>query len=123
MPVDVLLCEGIGGSPDIHILGKIVTTLKIEPAGSKSTILRRVDEKRIDKNNQNVYCILDRDFDKEWDGIKDTPSKVLMKQSGDGGEVHYGWKWARKEIENYLIDPEILKSLIAKRIRYTCLYC
>ncbi len=50
-----------------------------------------------------VAGILDGDFLKDWETPKGQPR---VWQSRDG--ISFGWRWERKEIENYLIDPAIV---------------
>ncbi|MBF0179660.1 MAG: hypothetical protein HQM03_06505 [Magnetococcales bacterium] len=54
-----------------------------------------------------VSGILDGDFQKDWETPRGQPSVWPSKNN-----IKFGWRWERKEIENYLIDPAIVvKSL------------
>ncbi len=49
----------------------------------------------------------DGDFDRDWQAPSDQP-RPWTKQLGSRRVERIGWTWARKEIENYLIDPEVV---------------
>jgi hypothetical protein len=50
-----------------------------------------------------VFGILDGDFVGSWRAPVDRP----VEWRGSDGTV-FGWRWERKEIENYLIDPTVV---------------
>jgi hypothetical protein len=50
-----------------------------------------------------VFGLLDGDFS-VWSAPQLSPSPWLVENE----TVHLGWRWERKEVENYLIDPEVV---------------
>lgn len=67
--------------------------------------------------NDACFAIVDRDLTDmvtltdntipriaAWRGIAETPLEWKSPQ----GSVFYGWTWERKEIENYLLDPDVV---------------
>ncbi|MBF0134473.1 MAG: hypothetical protein HQL75_18035 [Magnetococcales bacterium] len=107
MPVNLLLCEGGSGSPDVRIIGKLLAGLcQVTPEGGKYGMGSKIMAKRYVQGNV-VAGILDGDFLKDWEN---PTGKPRVWQSGNG--LHFGWCWERKEIENYLLEPGIVaKSL------------
>jgi hypothetical protein len=59
-----------------------------------------------------VAGLLDGDFPAQWPGPKFEP--VSWRSADDA--VDFGWRWSRKEIENYLIDPNIVVSALGKDV-------
>ncbi|MEW6284236.1 MAG: hypothetical protein AB1758_36820, partial [Candidatus Eremiobacterota bacterium] len=53
--------------------------------------------------------LLDRDFEKSWQAPVDRPRE---RRSGQRSSEHLGWTWARKEVENYLIDPGVVQRAV-----------
>lgn len=110
MPVNVLLCEGGVSSPDVRVIGKLLTGLlcTVMSAGGKYGMGQKIIAKR-DTLGNVVSGILDGDFLEAW---KCPEGKPRVWESGEGIFPPLGWRWERKEIENYLIDPNIVaKSL------------
>src|SRR5882724_9783651 len=104
MPVSVLLCEGVTGSPDARILRKLLAGIcTVEPCGSKSGMDARVLAWRSAIPGSTVAALRDADLDGEWPRDKDQPQPWIKKVVG-GQSVPLGWIWSRTEIENYLID-------------------
>ncbi|WP_416233557.1 hypothetical protein [Cronbergia sp. UHCC 0137] len=58
----------------------------------------------------NLAGIVDRDFD----NYNFTPTNSPLAYNYE--EVQIGWKWERKEIENYLIDPVVVQRTIRNKI-------
>lgn len=116
MPVSVVCCEGNLKSPDVRVLSKVLAGLcEVRPFGSKhgmgDRILarREVTEKDNDKKNPTVYGLLDGDY-AAWQEPEKRPRSWNVN---DGNvAVHTGWRWERKEIENYLIDPAVVERAL-----------
>ncbi len=70
--------------------------------GTSMTVRNTVDEKVI------TYCLLDSDYHTP-DEVADRKKEAKAK----GVELHI---WSRKEIENYLLVPEAIQRVIAKRV-------
>ena len=107
MPVNVLYCEGDDKkSLDIQILKKIVpASCFIKPIGSKHGFIHRILGARGIQANKIVAGIKDRDFD--HDESTNMPHEWYATINNQ--RVQLGWYWDRKEIENYLIDPTVVK--------------
>ncbi len=71
-----------------------------------SNIMARREAQR----SGSVYGILDGDFRKNWSAPQD---KVDDWKTGNS-ETHFGWRWERKEIENYLVDPVVVEKALGK---------
>lgn len=109
MPVNLLLCEGADNSTDVRVLRKLLAgRCEVRPEGSKYGMGIKVLAERNAKNNPRIAGMLDGDFQPEWDGPTDAPCPWEHRQR----TIQFGWRWRRKEIENYLLDPKVvLKSL------------
>ena len=108
MPVSVLLCEGVSGSPDALVLRKLLAGIcMVEPSGSKCGMDHRVLAWRAAMPGSAVACLRDADLDGEWPRNKDRPQTWIKPMAG-GHSVQLGWLWSRTEIENYLIDPDVV---------------
>ena len=60
----------------------------------------------------SVLGILDGDFIDKWTLPVDRP--VDWKSEDD--IVFFGWRWERKEIENYLIDPAVVEFSLGQTL-------
>ena len=60
--------------------------------------------------NQPVFAILDRDFPQSWEPPKNSP--VVWRSLENSDETLLGWFWERKELENYLLDPIVIRSIL-----------
>ena len=58
-----------------------------------------------------VYGLLDGDF-RNWV----VPTGNPQKWEGENGTIHFGWRWERKEIENYLIDPLVVEKALGNAL-------
>lgn len=106
MPVNILLCEGGPGSPDIRVLAKLLTGLvEVRAFGGKYGMGNRILSRREALGGDVVFGLLDGDF-KEWSPPTNLPNRWAI----DGNKIHIGWRWDRKEIENYLIDPMVVSK-------------
>lgn len=109
MPVNRLYCEGVSHGPDAKTLRSILSDLhtKINPIGTKHGLAKRILGAR--DINKSVACLRDRDFDFDDLSLNHSPYPWLLKEGGK--KIQIGWYWERKEIENYLIDPEVAKRV------------
>jgi hypothetical protein len=106
----LLFCEGGVQSYDIRILKKLLKlTYQVVAGGSTRGLRKRIDLARQIYGTESVYVIRDRDFPEKWTGAS---QKVLDWITPDhlGVMKQWGWIWARREIENYLIDPIIVQK-------------
>jgi len=124
VPVSNLLCEGEHHSPDARLLRSILKGVRLEiiPSGGKDGFPNTVFAWR--HSNPNVCAFRDNDFPRDhtkWtapclSGTKD------WNVRRDDGDHKIGWKWCRKEIENYFIDPDVLRRVLGwddvKRYEY-----
>lgn len=109
MPVNVLFCEGGPGSPDIRVLNKLLAGRcgQIRPEGGKYGMGNCIKAHREALGQALVLGLLDGDFRSAPGDPTDEP-QVWMASD----KTRLGWRWERKEIENYLIDPAVVaKSL------------
>lgn len=108
MPVSLLFCEGGAGSPDMRVLGKLLAgRCEVRPFGGKYGMGNRVKGGREAIQRGSVFGILDRDFPQEWDPPTGTPRPWIASD-----DIVLGWRWERREIENYLIDPTVVASAL-----------
>jgi hypothetical protein len=104
MPVSVLLCEGGAHSPDVRLLTKLLAgRCEVRPFGGKYGMGSLVKGMRRLIDRDTVFGILDGDFADVWMPPTATPQSWV---ASDGDVL--GWRWERKEIENYLIDPAVV---------------
>lgn len=107
MPVSVLLCEGAENSPDIRVLNKLLGGLcSVEANGGKYGMGARILARRQAMNRNTVFGILDGDFLKDWHSPAGAP------RDWHADQTRLGWRWERKEIENYILDPEVVSRVI-----------
>ena len=52
--------------------------------------------------------MLDRDFDSD----NTLPNQTIRPWLVEGNTLWLGWRWERKEIENYLLDPRVVRLAI-----------
>jgi len=106
LPVDLLLCEGAPNSPDVRILTKLLSGFcgEVRPSGSKYGMGEKILARREAIGSLRIAGLLDGDFQVDW------PIPEPLQWSASG--TSFGWRWGRKEVENYIIDPEVvLRSL------------
>lgn len=115
MPVNVILCEGNERSPDIRIISKIINDAgigcRVVFNGSSRGFEERIRLLREFTKTSNVYGIGDLDFPLEWN------SDSTMQTWIANDTAHLGWRWPRKEIENYLFDPVIVKNALDVHVK------
>ena len=120
MSVNLLYCEGGRNSCDIRVLPKILEDIcTVEPIGSKYGFENRVILAR--SLQPNIAGLRDRDFDDDDSLPQSRPREWFFKVNQD--RVKIGWYWERKEIENYLIDPEVVRRSLGKKAPPPEEYC
>lgn len=119
MSISQILCEGVLGSPDVRVLSKLLTGLcEIKPEGSKYGMGEKILLRRSRMGESKVFGIIDRDFDDEWK----PHSNRIREWKNKKGDILFGWKWERKEIENYLIDPTVVQKALNEKAPDMSLY-
>lgn len=114
MPVNILYCEGVSKSPDIRVLLTIVPPgCVVRPAGSKQGLGQRILGARDVRANSVIAGLKDRDFDDNDSAPTATPREWNITDNTQ--TVQIGWYWERKEIENYLIDPKVVKRALGSK--------
>ncbi len=104
MPVNLLIVEG---NLDNEILTMVFAgEPAVKTGGSKNGLAPQARYER-EKNRVKVAYLRDRDFDHE--PSPDYHTITIDRQDGD---TVLGWRWARHEIENYLLDPAIVERVI-----------
>jgi hypothetical protein len=58
------------------------------------------------RGRTDVYALLDRDFDVPWEPPQRRPIPWVE------GNALLGWRWERKELENYLLDPHVVRKAL-----------
>lgn len=116
MSVNVLDCEGAKNRPDIRVLGNILSGIcTVRPAGSKYGFDRRIlfiKEEGLSPGSI-VAALKDRDFDNDESLPVNSPRTWLARVNNQN--ILVGWSWERKEIENYLIDPEVVSRALGSK--------
>jgi hypothetical protein len=112
MPVNVLLCEGVYQSPDRIILSRLLKGhCQIMPIGSKRNMLNQIEVRRRESRSK-IYGLQDRDFVKDWTIPNNQPKTWKHR----GTHQLLGWYWERKEVENYLVDPEVVSNALGNKM-------
>ena len=116
MPVNVLYCEGGRNSPDTRVLLNVSTGIcAVRPAGSKYGLDRQIlfikQENLLPSSI--VAALKDRDFDKDESPPVNSPRN--WSATVQNNNIQVGWSWERKEIENYLIDPEVVSHALGSK--------
>ena len=104
MPINLLLVEG---NLDSEILSSLFQgSPPVRRGGSKNGLKPQARYER-EQNRVVAGYVRDRDFDFE-------PPDDLNAATVDSGfqNTTLGWRWARHEIENYLLDPHIVANAI-----------
>lgn len=109
MPVNVLYCEGNSGSIDILALRQLLPKdCIVKPIGGKtSNFMESIIADR--SINPNLAGLVDRDFDCGDFICMNKPGICVYEN------IQVGWKWERKEIENYLLDPEVVRRALGRK--------
>ncbi len=112
MPITILYCEGGAKSPDIRVLSVILAGVcLVVPSGSKYGFGQRVLQARGIQSGSVIAGLCDRDFDDD----EAIPQGLPREWRIDGGKTQLGWRWERKELENYLIDPTVVSRALGTR--------
>ncbi len=111
MPVAQLLCEGGNNSPDVRVLSKLLSGIcEVKPLGGKYGMGAKVLARRDALGQNSVYGILDGDFVADWIAPSNHPKEWKTCDE----TLPFGWRWERKEIENYLIDPIVVEKALGE---------
>lgn len=110
MPVSVLFCEGGSNSLDVRLLGAILrgTGVEIAPSGGKDGFSSLIRAWR--QRDPRACGITDGDFPRKpeaWMPSSESVPRTWIARDNEV-DVMLGWKWQRKEVENYFLDPEVL---------------
>lgn len=112
MPVTQLYCEGGSEGTDIRIISQITPrNCVVKSIGSKDRLAESVIADR--RVNPALAGLVDRDFDCVESAITQQPIKLFENST------YVGWSWERKEIENYLLDPIIVKKTCISKYGFT----
>jgi len=106
--VNILYCEGVAKSPDVRIISAIVPPgCVVRPIGSKQGLAQRILGGKDVRTGSTVAGLRDRDFDDDDSVPSGHPRDWYITDGGT--QASLGWYWERKEIENYLIDPKVVR--------------
>lgn len=110
MPVNELLCEGVEGGPDVRLLRAILrrSVGEVRPSGGKDGFRNLVVNLRASSKTSSVCGLADGDFPRKPGEWTPAPPCREWHVSTQKGQTMIGWMWRRKEIENYLVDPEVV---------------
>ncbi|MDP2313422.1 MAG: hypothetical protein Q8P41_10985 [Pseudomonadota bacterium] len=112
-----LLCEGDDRGPAAPVIRAILRGLPVvvEPRGSRGAFGPAV------ARDPAARALRDGDFPDDPAGWRPCAGVGHWDEAG----VRLGWRWRRKEIENYLVDPEVLTRTFGwdaeRRIAYDAL--
>lgn len=111
MPVNLLFCEGVAGSPDIRVLSTLLQGFvgEVRPSGPKYGLGHRIRAHREVMQTSRIAGIIDGDFVGDWPSPEPDPKRWVIP-----GNIVLGWRWRRKEIENYLIDPIVVVGALGE---------
>lgn len=118
MSVTILYCEGGKKSLDIRVLTNLLERICIiKPAGSKYGLDRKILFVRQEKflPGSFVAALKDRDFDDNDSLPANSPISWSVRENEQN--IQIGWSWERKEIENYLIDPEVVLHALGSKVQ------
>lgn len=109
MPISHLYVEG---EIDAVLMNRVVSLMDAPPVvtreGSKNSLRPKVIAERSRPGGlKNVYYLRDRDFD--FDVV---PGSTEPQQESSANFDRVGWHWSRHEIENYLLEPRIVKNIL-----------
>lgn len=122
MPIKMLYCEGRDDdkddakkSLDVKVISPIVEPYCFTKSiGSKHGFYQRILGARDAQKNVIIAGIKDRDFDEEVEKPTNEPHQWYAFDEKNN-KVQIGWYWDRKEIENYLIDPEVVQRALGSK--------
>jgi hypothetical protein len=108
----MLLCEGVATSSDVRVLTCLLRGYcQVMPIGSKHSMLNQIEVRRREISPK-IYGLQDRDFVRDWGIPNDQPKEWRLR----GNNRLMGWYWERKEIENYLIDPNVVSKALGNKM-------
>lgn len=112
MSVSVLLCEGIANGPDVRLLRVILRGIPVEivPSGGKDGFPSAVLAARAQIPRTCAFA--DNDFPRQPDSWTTASDGAEWRVNRENVDVMIGWRWRRKEIENYFIDPSVLARVL-----------
>lgn len=105
MPVAKLFVEGALDGILLNSVRPGDASFVIEYIGNKGALLPRARETRREKHITVCY-LRDRDFD--HDPSDDLTRPTVDSTDRDGSVL--GWRWARHEIESYLLEPAVVSA-------------
>ena len=112
MPITQLYCEGSSEGTDIRVISQIAPrNCVVRAVGSKNRLPEVVIADR--KIQPSLAGLVDRDFDCVESEIAQQPIPLF------DSNIHIGWSWERKEIENYLLDPAIVAKTCIPKYEFT----
>ncbi len=121
MPVNILYCEGVAKSPDVRLISAIVPPgCIVRPIGSKQGLAQRILGGKDIRTGSTIAGLRDRDFDDDDSVPNGNPRNWYITDGGK--QISLGWYWERKEIENYLIDPKVVKRTLGSNAPSTSEY-
>jgi hypothetical protein len=104
-----LYCEGGSKSPDIRVISVLLAGVcVVAPSGGKYGFGQRVRLARELQPSPLIAGLCDRDFDADITAPRESPREWQI----DNGKTWLGWRWERKELENYLIDPGVVERAL-----------
>lgn len=105
MPINILYCEGNSKSIDVRAIRQLLPkNCTVYPIGGKRKFMDSIiADRAIDPN---LAGLADRDFDCCDIILSNNPCHLFHQN------VQVGWTWERKEIENYLIDPQVVRRAL-----------
>lgn len=109
MSVNILYCEGGSKSTDIRVFRSFLPgSCLVKQAGSKYGFDRRILflKREGGRPATEIAGIRDRDFDNDTSAPLRRPKTWIIRE--DDNDFEIGWIWERKEIENYLLDPNVV---------------
>lgn len=111
--MNLLFCEGGLNSPDVRILRRLLAgRCEVLPGGSIHGMGDRIKAHREALGGRQVAGVADGDFKVPWPAA--APPLQPEAWSGSDSEI-LGWRWSRKEIENYIVDPEVVSRALPER--------
>lgn len=108
MPVMRLLVEG---DLDQQLLQNVLSgnPTVVATKGSKNSLGPMTREDRKKSRNLNICYLRDRDFDYDPPETQHGPIVDDHDQDHEGSVL--GWRWCRHEIENYMLEPSIVRAV------------
>ncbi|MFK0731762.1 MAG: hypothetical protein ACIWVG_11480 [Gloeotrichia echinulata HAB0833] len=112
MSISILYCEGFAKSPDVRVISAIIAPgCVVKPIGSKQGLALRILGAKDARAGMTIAGLRDRDFDDDDSLPQGQPRDWWVTQNNI--KVSLGWYWERKEIENYLLDPKVVKRSLS----------